>query len=128
MAENPEEGRISPEQQAMLLRDARRKTTLMKREYRNERKVFAAQAKKHDWIERHAEKHEEVTIEMGKVSRRNGPQNRRVRRAYAKMMNAYKIPGGWQQFNSMYSKQFGYQTSVARNKSNSIIDAMKAGE
>lgn len=128
MSENPAEGRISEEAKVQLLRDARKKTVMMRREYREQQRVLRIQTKKRAWIDRHEPLQEALEQEIGKTARTKGPQNRATRRRYAKAMNVFKIPGGWQKFNTRYAKQHGYQSSVTRNKSNSIMDAMKAGE
>lgn len=126
MEGNPEEGRLTPEKEAILLRKARRRTVEMRRQLRDETRKRLNQERAQRWQDRHREGQYEVEDRMQVESNKLGPQNRRARRAYAKAANAFKIKGGWLGFNESYKHRFGYQTSISRN--NRIADAMKKGE
>lgn len=127
MEENPEEGRLTPEKEEILLRKARRRTVEMRRQLRTDTRKKESQERAQRWQDLHREKQYEVEDIMQRDAL-NGPQNRRARRRYAKMSNVFKVPGGWEGFNESYRHRFGYQTSIKRNKLISIEDAIKKGE
>ena len=107
MVANPEEGRMTEEQSAEQLRQARKQTTQMKRQYRDMRREKDAEAKAQRWAERHKAVHEDTYDDLEKISGGGNPLNRRSRRSFAKKMNVFKTPDGWQHFNNHYGKRFG---------------------
>lgn len=139
MVANPEEGRLSDEAYAERLQESIKRTVQMRRQYRDMRDEEEAKTKAGRWLMNHRDKHEEVDKEMTRFTMQFGPQNRRVRRAYAKRMNAFKIPGGWQRWSRNYQERFGHQESVSTGarqmrkqeratRKNSIVDAIAKGE
>lgn len=107
--QNPEQGRLNDEAKAERLREARKKTAEMKRQYRDMRREGEAKERAARWAERHKESHTDTFEDMAKVSRVGKPLNRRSRRKFAKKMNVFKTGAGWQHFNQNYIKRYGLQ-------------------
>lgn len=127
--QNPEEGRISDEAYAERLRESRKKTTEMKRQYREMRREKQSEERAQRWAGNHREKHEESYKALEQASMQLGPFNRRGRRRFAKQMNVFKTPDGWQHFNKNYAEKFGTMESVSRRKrSKGIKELMEEGE
>ena len=96
MVANPEEGRLSSEDQAEQLRQARKQTTQMKRQYRDMRREKDAEAKAQRWAERHKAVHEDTYDDLEKISGGGRPLNRAGRRKFAKKMNGkFEVKGGF---------------------------------
>lgn len=133
MSQNPGEGRLTAQQQAERLREARKQTTVMKRQYRDARRTAEAKAKAERWNDRHEKSQQEAMGDMRKAHRLVKPLNRRVRRNFAKRMNVFKTPTGWKNFNIGYAAQNGVnkpfvkkdQVAPVKVKSN-IEQAMEA--
>lgn len=141
MSQNPEEGRLTAEQQAEQLVDARKRTVEMKREYRTMRREKAAEAKANKWAANHKKQHEEAYTNLQDGDFFNGkevitlrhPMNRRTRRIFAKRMNVHKTPEGWTHFNDHYKKKFGANkpltekdaTKVTRSNITQALEAAK---
>ncbi len=115
MSQNPEEGRISDEDYAARLRDARKRTTEMKREYRQQRLEKAAQEKAMRWTERHRPAQEAAMEDLERVSSSRRPLNRAQRRRFAKRMNVFKTPAGWKNFNAGYAKRYGIRQPITKD-------------
>lgn len=115
MSQNPEEGRISDEDYAARLRDARKRTTEMKREYRQQRLEKAARDKAIRWAERHRPAQEDAMEDMERVSSARRPLNRAARRRFAKRMNVFKTPDGWKHFNGGYAKKYGIRQPMTKD-------------
>ena len=133
MSQNPEKGRLTAQQQAERLREARKQTTVMKRQYRDARRTAEAKAKAGRWSDRHEKSHEKSMEDMQKAHRISKPLNRRARRKFAKRMNVFKTPTGWKNFNIGYATKHGVnkpfvkkdQVAPVKVKSN-IEQAMEA--
>lgn len=125
MSQNPEEGRFTKESKVDALREARRITAQMKRQFRAVKQKKAASKKARQWLANHKKKHDEARDDMHTVSYGRAPLNRRGRRHFAKLVNAYKTPHGWQQFNDNYRATYGYMESVSRG-ARARKDAAKA--
>lgn len=132
MSQNPEEGRLSEDDKAELLREARKKTTDMKREYRAMRQEKESKDRAERYVKRHQKPHEEVKDEMAKVSGMGGALNRRGRRQYGKKLNVFKLPNGWTNFNIGYKKRWGVReprrndTAVPVKIRSNITQALEA--
>ena len=114
MVANPAEGRLTEEQQAEQLREARKQTTQMKRQYRDMRREKEAEEKAKRWAERHKPQHEDTYEDLEKISRGGRPLNRAGRRKFAKKMNVFKTSDGWQHFNNHYGKRFGKREPLVK--------------
>ena len=132
MVANPEEGRMTEEQSAEQLRQARKQTTQMKRSYREMRREKDAEAKAQRWAERHKARHEDTYDDLERVSSGGRPLNRAGRRKFAKKMNVFKTPEGWQHFNSHYGKRFGKREPFVKKEAkvyaSNIKQAMAAAK
>lgn len=115
MSQNPEEGRLTPEQQAVALRESRKRTVEMRREYRAMRNETEAKAKAERWAANHRKQQQEVYDDLAKLATGN-KLNRAQRRHFAKRMNVFKSPDGWKHFMANYKKTFGSQETVIRRK------------
>lgn len=150
MSETPGEGRFTPEGKAEKLRESRLVTAQMKRQLRDAKHKQEAEAQAKRWLARHRRAHSDADDDMAAVStasplRGGGPLNRRSRRKFAKRMNMFKLPNGWQRFNRNYAERFGHMEShsrgnrarkdaaraerlAKRGKNNSITDAISKGD
>ena len=132
---NPEEGRLTLEEKAEKVRQARKQTVEMRRQYRSMRNETEAKAKAQRWQERHTRVHEAdggPLEEMRKVSRVGAPLNRRGRRIIGKKLNVFKTPNGWNNFNIGYATKYGKREPFVKSeqvvvKSN-IAQAMEAAK
>lgn len=115
MSQNPEEGRMSPEDHAARLSEARKLTREMKREYREQLLDKAAKEKAQRWAKRHRPAQEEAMEDMERVSSARRPLNRAMRRRFAKRMNVFKTPDGWKHFNSGYAKKYGIRQPMTKD-------------
>lgn len=107
MSQNPEEGRLTAEQQAELLTQSRKRTVEMRRELRSMQRSKAAEEKANRWAANHKQQHEDAYEDIERASSGGRPLNRRNRRTMAKKMNVFKTPEGWQHFNNHYGQKFG---------------------
>ena len=130
--QNPEEGRLTPEEKAERLRAARKQTVTMRRQYRTMRLKKQIEQKAENWAARHKKAHTDNYEEMEKVSGGGRPLNRRGRRVFAKRMNVFKSPGGWKHFNKHYGEKFGKREPlVKKNQSeykSNIVQALEAAK
>ena len=122
MVANPEEGRLSSEDQAEQLRQARKQTTQMKRQYRDMRREKDAEAKAQKWAERHKARHEDTYDDLERVSSGGRPLNRAGRRKFAKKMNVFKTPDGWQHFNNHYGNRFGKREPLVKKNQKAPVE------
>ena len=122
MVANPEEGRLSSEDQAEQLRQARKQTTQMKRQYRDMRREKDAEAKAQRWAERHKAVHEDTYDDLEKISGGGRPLNRAGRRKFAKKMNVFKTPDGWQHFNNHYGNRFGKREPLVKKNQKAQVE------
>lgn len=115
MVANPEEGRLSPEKQTELLRESRKRTVEMRREYRSMRNEAEAKKKASRWAANHRKSQEKVYEDLEKAAT-GRKLNRAQRRHFAKRMNVFKTPDGWKHFSSNFKKKFGDQQTITRVK------------
>jgi len=145
MSKNPEEGRFTEETKAEKLRESRLMTAQMKRQLRAAKHKKEAEDQAKRWLARHRPAHSAADDDMVAIStasplRGGGPLNRRSRRKFAKRMNMFKLPQGWQNFNRNYAERFGHMESHSRGnrarkdaaklakKNNGIADAIAKGD